>query len=242
MAYARNRQTLCLLSVSLLTLAACGGSQDTSPSDDAAPVDAGAPAGNARGAELGNEIRGVDPEDRATDGEAGHGDGENHGDEEAATDDHGSDDHDEDMAGGEAHVHGHAELAAVLEGRDLVVTLHAPLASFGLPEKVPETEEEARLLEQARLQLQDPLQAVTIDAAASCIFSGSDIDFSYRGDHGSVEIDYNYSCSQPEKLTSLTIGLFDAYEGMEEIEAVFLAGAGQNAETLTPANTILTRD
>lgn len=245
MANARNWQIPWLLSVSILTLAGCGGSQGSAPADGTQPVDAGAPAGNARGAELGEEIRGADPEDRETSADTGHGDSDSHGDEASSGDHHGEDDHDhddEDMAGGEAHVHGHAELAAVLEGRDLIVSLQAPLASFGLPEKAPETDAETATMEQARLKLQDPLQAVTIDAAAGCIFSGSDIAFRYRGDHGSAEIDYNFSCSRPDDLASLTIDLFDAYDGLDEIDAVFLAGADQNAATLTPANSTLSRN
>lgn len=247
MEFIRNRQAPRLVSVPVLALvlAACGGSQDEAPAN--APADAGAPAEDARGAQLGGEIRGADPEDRAgaTTGDVDHADGADHGDEEHddhGDDDHEHDDHGEEMAGGEAHVHGHAELAAVLEGRDLVVSIQAPLASFGLPEKAPETEQERGTMEQARLRLQDPLKAVKPDEAASCVFSGSDVVFNYRGDHGSADIDYNFVCSRPDALQSLKVNLFEAYGDLEEIEAVFLAGADQAAATLTPSRMTLSRD
>ncbi|NBC21536.1 MAG: DUF2796 domain-containing protein [Alphaproteobacteria bacterium] len=240
-----SRTGAILVSVSFLSLAGCGGP------DDAPPTNAGAPAEDARGAELGGEIRGADPEDRAETAEAEDADtaagGEPANDETKTVDagtDHGDDgDHDHDeMAGGEAHVHGHAEMAIVLEGNDLTVNVQAPLASFGLPESEPETEAESGEMEQARLRLQDPLQTVAVGNAARCIFSGSDVMFSYRGDHGSADIDYTFQCNRPDALTSVDVKLFEAHEGLEEVEAVFITGAEQVAKTLTASNTTISRD
>ena len=245
-----SRTGAILVSVSFLALAGCGGSDDTPPAN------AGAPAEDARGAQLGGEIRGADPEDRAETADAedaaGAARGESGDDEtgpvDAGTDpdDHGDhddhDDHDDEMAGGEAHVHGHAEMAIVLEGNDLTVSVQAPLASFGLPESEPETEAETGEMEQARLRLQDPLQTVAIGDAAGCIFSGSDVMFSYRGDHGSADIEYTFQCNRPDALTSVDVKLFEAHEGLEEVEAVFITGTEQVADTLTASNTTIGRD
>ncbi len=214
----------------LMALSGCGGADS---SDDPAPVDAGTPAGDARGAELGGEIRGVDPEDREDAAVEQDDDHDAHASDE---------DHDDEMAGGQAHVHGTGELAAVLEGNDLTISLQAPLDSFGLPEAAPETDEQTALMDQARLKLQDPLGAVSLPVDAACIFSGSDVVFSYSGDHGEAALDYSFRCARPDALDAIEIRLFDTYDDLEEIDAVFIAGASQNAATLDASRTSLTRD
>ncbi len=213
----RRAQT-CLAGLALVWLAGCG--QQTVEPDQSEPAETSID----RVAEVG-EISGADPEDR---GEEQH-------------DEH-DDAHDDEMAGGEAHVHGHGELAVVLEGNQLTISVDAPLESLGLPEQEPENEAESAAMQQQRLILGDPFKVARPAAEAKCVFSGSDVSFRYRGDHGSAQLEYRFNCASPEQLDALELTLFESFASLEEIEAVFLSGADQSAAELTPENAILRRN
>ena len=58
--------------------------------------------------------------------------------------------------------------------------------------------------------------------------------------HGDVHADmtatYMFSCSAPDRLNSIYVGLFDQFSGMETIEATFLSETVQTAADLTPSS------
>lgn len=213
----------------VLTISACGGSNEpdqrtAEPSKE-----------EVRKALSEIEIHGADPEDRvAADAASGETAPANEpSEEESETDDHS---HEADMAGGEAHVHGKAEAAIVLEGRNLSVNIEAPLASLGARESEPETPEQETERTSLRVQLADPLRMVDINTDATCIFTGSDIAFRYSGDHGAASLTYSFQCNNPGGLETLVFRAFESFPTLEEVDVVALSGTEQEAVTLSAAS------
>lgn len=51
--------------------------------------------------------------------------------------------------------------------------------------------------------------------------------------HSDVEATYNYECQAPEKLTEIQVKLFDTFKGFDKLNAEWVAGDKQGAQTLT---------
>ena len=65
-----------------------------------------------------------------------------------------------------------------------------------------------------------------------------DHDHSAAGEeeHSEFEARYQFTCSSPQKLKSLTVNLFTAFPGFEEIETQILTDSGQSGAELTDGN------
>ncbi len=149
-------------------------------------------------------------------------------DEEEGENDH---DHDHDAhAGGEAHVHGAAELAVTLDGTFVTVTIDAPLANFGLSEK---TKKKASEME----QYADGLTELMGDA--HCDIAERSAEIRRNGDHAALTLSIAWDCRRPSQLDGLMFTGFETYEGFETVEAVYLGEDEQSAAVLTPGNPFL---
>ncbi|MCI4645898.1 MAG: DUF2796 domain-containing protein [Hyphomonadaceae bacterium] len=204
------------LATLLSSLTACGG-QDEAPTPPEPPaVEAPVDADEDSGAH----------EEHEDDDHAEHDD---HDDEH---DDH--DEHDEDHhAGGEAHEHGVAEAALVLQDDVLTLSIDTPLSSFGVREAAPETEAQQAEVDALRDALVSPDTVFSVNAEAGCGLTESDVAFRHSGDHGSATLTYTFQCDAPGALDEIGFNLFSAYPGFEEIEAVILNGTAQSVGHIT---------
>jgi hypothetical protein len=94
-------------------------------------------------------------------------------------------------------------------------------------------------------RLLDGASMLRFNGEAGCEFRGAtsgDDDHHDAGDghhddhvHSDVHIIYQFQCANPDRLTRIETGLFDAFERLEEIDAVFLSPQGQEGFELTPA-------
>lgn len=204
--------TLLCAGLALALCAACSGEAPYEPapqSVEAAPMDADEAA----------------PAPAAAD-EAPHHDDDHHDD---AHQDH--DEHDAHAAGGEAHVHGAAELAVTQESNFVTVTVDAPLANYGLSEK---TKKKATDLE----KYADGLTELMGNARCDLVERSADLRRS--GDHAALTLSIVWDCRRPSQLDGLMFTGFDTYSGFETVEAVFLGEAGETASaTLTADNPFL---
>lgn len=135
---------------------------------------------------------------------------------------------------GEVHEHGKGEMAITLDGTTLTVSLEAPLESFASFEHEPETPEQRQELQDVRADFMRVSRNVEINDQAGCEFSARDVAFRHSGSHGSIMVDYAFDCALPDELTSVRLRTFDAYPGLETVEAVFLSGDEQKAKMLDP--------
>ena len=243
-----------ILALSLLGVTAC---QPATQSDDAATPEAIAEPASAGAETAIVEISA--PQETAASATEAQGEteaAEDHDDhaDEAHPDDHnahaehdddghdnhaeheGHDSHDEehdhadpDSAGGEAHLHGHAELALTQTGDTLSVSLISPLANFGLSEASADlTDAQAYADNLIRL------------SGGDCSETERHVHAKSDGQHGTMEIEITYSCAAIDSLTSATIVLFETYTGFEEIDAVLLTPTEQVAAELTATAPTLT--
>ncbi len=154
--------------------------------------------------------------------EAAHEDGDH--DDEA----HDHDDHDHDHAGGEAHVHGLSDLAASLDGTTLSVNIEGALANFDLDESLRTLEDTSPYTD----------GAVAI-MGGDCTRSTASASIRPIGDHGNLVIDLTYDCASAGSIEAIEVTGFQSFVGFEEVNAVFLTGTEQTAETLTKSDTRL---
>ena len=138
------------------------------------------------------------------------------------------DDHDHDEAGGEAHVHGHSDLAASLDGSTLSISVEGALANFDLDESL-------RTLEDTT-SYTDNLVAI---GGGDCTRDSANASIREIGDHGNLMVDLTYTCATPDTISAIDVTGFQTFAGFEEVSAVYLTDSGQTAETLTTSDTRL---
>lgn len=158
-----------------------------------------------------------------------HTDEDHAHDDEHAHDEHDHDhDHDHDHAGGEVHVHGLSELAASLDGATLSVNLEGALANFGLDETIRTLDETA------------PYTDGTVEiVGGDCTRTAASASIRPIGDHGNMVIDWTFDCAASDSIEAINVTGFQSFAGFEEVNAVFLTGTDQTAETLTKSDTRL---
>ena len=57
--------------------------------------------------------------------------------------------------------------------------------------------------------------------------------------HSDIDAAYHFDCAQPGKLTELTVELFEAFSGMEDLDVQYVIESKQGAAELTPANHVV---
>lgn len=178
-------------------------------------------------------------------GEDDHG-GHDHADDKDADghehgDDHDHDhDHGHDQAGGEAHVHGAADMAFAVEGDTLTVSFATPLASVGLSETEPADDAARAMLDVSMAVFDQSSAIVTLPDGAGCSQTGSDITTDFSGSHGNMTAEYTLSCTDIGALSEARVAAFAGYPTLETVDAVWLDGDDQTAKTLTAQDPVIT--
>ena len=57
--------------------------------------------------------------------------------------------------------------------------------------------------------------------------------------HSDIDVTYHFECAKPGQLTQLTVELFEAFPGMEEINVQYVIESKQGAAELTPARHVV---
>ncbi len=57
--------------------------------------------------------------------------------------------------------------------------------------------------------------------------------------HSDIEAVYHFVCDQPGELTQLTVELFEAFPGMEELDVQYVTESKQGAAELTPSSHVV---
>ncbi|MEP6341992.1 MAG: DUF2796 domain-containing protein [Maricaulaceae bacterium] len=173
-------------------------------------------------------------------------------------DDHADEaEHDHERRSADAHTHGDAEVAIVLDGNEVTIELDSPLYNILGFENAPETEAQTATVEQAELRLEQSETLYTFNAAANCdavlndshvtLFDDHDEDHHEdddheeknhdddhdEGTHKDVLLTYEFSCQNPAKLKNVTINLFEFFPELSEVSATYLGPATQKQLVLT---------
>ena len=170
-------------------------------------------------------------------------------------------DHEEHRRHG-AYVHGVATLNLAQEGREIRLELHGPAANFIGFEHAPASKADHAALDRAVAVLKDGEKLFRFDAAAGCRMEHVEIDSELLEDeehghghedehahekheehqgeaHSDMEAEYHFECADPGRLTRLTVELFEAFGGMEQLQAQYVLGAKQGAAELTAAHHVV---
>ncbi len=177
--------------------------------------------------------------------------------------------HEHDHRQHDAHVHGAATLMLALEGSEFHIGLNSPAMNIIGFEHRPKDAGQREQAQQAREILQQGATLFVINPEAECqfkeasahsdLFETGEHDEHGHDEHGheepehaeqdhgdpeerhaDIEAEYRFACAQPDALQELRVGLFDAFPGTQQIQAMFVTDQGQGAVQLTPDTRIIT--
>ena len=164
-----------------------------------------------------------------------------------------------------AHVHGTARMNLAVEGKNVLIELMSPAMNIVGFEHMPSTDEQHHAVHEAAETLEDGTSLFEFSKDAGCTMVAAEIESPLLGDehhdghddedsrgkehahedahrdkeHSEFAARYQFTCSSPKKLKSLTVNLFTAFPGFEEIETQILTGSGQTgAELSTGSNRV----
>ena len=145
----------------------------------------------------------------------------------------------------DSHEHGVAQLNIAQEGNTLHMELESPAMNIIGFEHMPRNGAQHAAVEHAVAELKKGDELFRFSAAANCklmearVESGL-LDKEHKaGDedsHADFDVSYLFSCSQPDLLHSLTVGLFKLFPATEELEVQLISDRGQKRTHLTPSN------
>jgi hypothetical protein len=162
------------------------------------------------------------------------------------------------------HVHGIAALNLALEGDEVHLELDSPAANIVGFEHAPSSAANHAALDKAVAMLNDGERLFQFNAAAGCrmekaMVMSASLDEGHRDEHShdkhghdehgheghegethsDIDAVYHFECDQPGKLKQLTVELFEAFPGMEELDVQYIVESKQGAAELTPTNHVL---
>lgn len=157
-------------------------------------------------------------------------------------DEHEDHDEHEDRHGGEAHLHGHAELAVSVEGDRLTVTFESPLDSLIGFEHEPTNDAQIAELEALQDTFSEPAVLLSLPERARCEANSISSGTRYSGDHGSLMVEQDFICRNINRITQLDVTVFATFLQIEHVDTVFLSDTNQVAKELSPAQPTLDLD
>lgn len=158
--------------------------------------------------------------------------------------------HDHEQRQHDAHVHGSAALNLALEGEEVHVELDSPAANIVGFEHAPSSEADHAALDKAVATLKDGDRLFRFNSEAGCRMEKVQVTSAlldeergheeHEGEtHSDIEAAYHFECDEPGKLTRLTVELFEAFPGMEELDVQYVIESKQGAAELKPADYVV---
>ncbi|MBC7781251.1 MAG: DUF2796 domain-containing protein [Proteobacteria bacterium] len=141
-----------------------------------------------------------------------------------------------------AHVHGLVRLDVAVDVKTLTVKLQAPLDSLLGFEHRPRTPAQKTAAGAVLERINDVSALVRPEAAAMCMASQTNVESETlqsskpaggkEAAHAELEATYQFTCAQPDKLTFIEFGFFDAFKRIQRIDVQVVGGKGQFKQTL----------
>lgn len=155
-------------------------------------------------------------------------------------------------AAGKAHEHGALKLDVAIEGNKLTIAMEAPLDNLLGFERAPRTDAERKAAAGVLARLRSPNQGTplfALDTAAQCTVGTAEVQAPVlepgaksapKDEHADLDASYVFTCSKPDALRTLDVGLFDAYKRIQRIDVQVAGPKGQSKLTLKrPARKVL---
>ncbi len=149
----------------------------------------------------------------------------------------------------EAHVHGLMHINVAIDKQVLTIQLESPLDSLLGFENMPKTTTQRLAVDAMSKQMNDGAALFKPAIAAQCKLTKATVESAVfqatapAGDkeepHADLDASYEFTCAQPDKLTSVEIGLFQAFPRLQKIEVQVAGPKKQSKTSLSrPANTV----
>jgi hypothetical protein len=135
------------------------------------------------------------------------------------------------------HVHGQATLQLSVEGPAMDVSLSIPGHDAVGFEHPPTTADQTATLTNARDVLQrgawlQPVATAGCSAPpAKVVADGFDAN-AKPGGHGDFDVTYRFTCSSPDRLNSLEVGLFKAFPTLQRVVVDIVTASGATEQVL----------
>jgi hypothetical protein len=149
-----------------------------------------------------------------------------------------------------AHVHGHAKVNVVVEGRTATIEVIAPADGIYGFERAPRNAAERQQRESGLRQLRERISEMVIfEADRGCRFSVARLDDSTSGgrghargrghshasvsaahpdEHREVHAEYSVACQRPLSGSQLRFGVGRVFPGIRELDVQLISERGQN--------------
>lgn len=141
-----------------------------------------------------------------------------------------------------AHVHGLIQLDVAIDAKTLTVQIEAPLDSLLGFEHRPRTAEQKQAADTLLKQMNDSATLIRPESAALCKPTKVSVESEALqstkpadekdGEHADLDASYEFTCEQPDKLTFIEIGFFDAFKRIQKIQVQVAGPKGQLKQTL----------
>ena len=153
----------------------------------------------------------------------------------------------------EVHEHGMAQLNIALDGNTLQLELASPAMNILGFEHAPRNQKQQAAVKQAVVRLKKGAQMITLTPAAKCNLTEAEVDTAllkhpheaghgkatHEDEHTDFDAHYVFQCQQAARLQVITLNLFKAFPGIEELAVQLLTDKGQTASNLTAATPTL---
>lgn len=142
-------------------------------------------------------------------------------------DDHaeGEDHHEDEAAGGTAHVHGLADLAITREGNKILGELISPMANFGL------SETDSAFTDVVTAELSGLIEVDGGECTAAVPHPMTD----NSGAHTDGIVHFVWTCAKPDDVRLVRFAGFAAFPSFEKVGTVYITEADQKVGELTPS-------
>ncbi len=165
------------------------------------------------------------------------------------------------------HVHGVSELNIVIEGNKIEIQLRTPAMNIVGFEHEASTKKQIKKVKQSEAKLHDH-KALFSFSSGDCRLTQTQIDLAnliknnviekdihdhHKSDsdnnhehedeasvHSEVVAHYHYDCEDMDDLSSLSLGFFDVFPAMQQINGIWITTSEQGAAALTRSNKTIT--
>ena len=151
-----------------------------------------------------------------------------------------------------AHVHGLVKINVAVEAKTLTVQVEAPLDSLLGFEHRPRTAAQKQAAQTVLSQMKEGATLIRPEAAALCKPSKTTVEAAAlepapatatpgakEEAHADLDASFEFSCEQPDKLSYIELGLFEAFKRIQTIEVQVAGAKGQSKLTLKRPNKLL---
>jgi hypothetical protein len=158
------------------------------------------------------------------------------------------------------HVHGTGELHVVIEANRLTIELHSPLENLLGFEHAPRTDKQRAAVKTMVEKLKESSKLFGVPIEAECISTTPSIDSPFvaqsqvrttgidgagkppgksADEHSDVTAEYEFTCTNTERIDSIQVNLFDVFPGTKHLKAQVAGPHGQTAKNLSPERRLL---